>query len=138
MYCSSEHSLANASESTLPKSFRLARARSRSWSNDQSSRATPMIGMFRFPRSTSACNAGKIFLKARSPVAPKKTKASELSMFIQSSYASSRGNYGDGKLYGLHCNVSIWLKLTSLDLPSLQVYIWRGHIWRQLVCWTAI
>jgi len=26
----------------------------------------------------------------------------------------------------------------SIDLPFRSVYIWRNHIWRQLVCWTAI
>ena len=39
--------------------------------------ATPITGTLRWPRFTIACSAGKIFLYARSPVAPKKTKASE-------------------------------------------------------------
>src|SRR5271156_2766703 len=39
--------------------------------------ATPITGTFRFPRFTMACSAGKIFLCARSPVAPKKTSASD-------------------------------------------------------------
>src|SRR5215468_2353904 len=36
-----------------------------------------MTGTLRCPRLTIACSAGKIFLYARSPVAPKKTRASE-------------------------------------------------------------
>jgi hypothetical protein len=39
--------------------------------------ASPTIGMPRGPRVTSACSAGKITLSARSPVAPKNTKASQ-------------------------------------------------------------
>src|SRR5215510_626936 len=35
-----------------------------------------MTGTLRCPRLTIACRAGKIFLYARSPVAPKKTRAS--------------------------------------------------------------
>src|SRR5262245_63161630 len=38
-----------------------------------------MTGMSSEPRRIIACNAGKIFLWARSPVAPKKTSASEWS-----------------------------------------------------------
>src|SRR5262245_57573145 len=37
-----------------------------------------MMGMRKAPLRTSACSAGKICLNARSPVAPKKTNASEL------------------------------------------------------------
>src|SRR5499426_2133222 len=44
-----------------------------------------MTGTFRCPRWTIACRAGKIFLYARSPVAPKKTSASEWETFIASS-----------------------------------------------------
>src|SRR6266481_6361749 len=39
--------------------------------------ATPTTGALRAPRFTMACSDGKIFLYARSPVAPKKTSASE-------------------------------------------------------------
>src|ERR1700681_960814 len=35
-----------------------------------------------WPRLTMACRAGKIFLRARSPVAPKKTNASEWGIVI--------------------------------------------------------
>src|SRR5215470_18418009 len=44
-----------------------------------------MTGTCRCPRWTIACRAGKIFLYARSPVAPKKTRASEWATFIASS-----------------------------------------------------
>src|ERR1022692_2902532 len=44
-----------------------------------------MTGTTRWPRLTMACNDGKIFLKARSPVAPKKTKASDWDVLIVSS-----------------------------------------------------
>src|SRR5215470_3877250 len=47
--------------------------------------ATPMTGTLRWPRLIIACNDGKIFLWARSPVAPKKTSASEWGTFILSS-----------------------------------------------------
>src|SRR5262245_5504361 len=44
-----------------------------------------MTGTLRWPRLIMACNDGKIFLWARSPVAPKKTNASEWGAFILSS-----------------------------------------------------
>src|SRR5215471_660793 len=44
-----------------------------------------MTGTFKCPRLTIACSAGKIFLYARSPVAPKKTRASEWEPCIASS-----------------------------------------------------
>src|SRR5262249_7846949 len=44
-----------------------------------------MTGTLRWPRLTIACKDGKIFLWARSPVAPKKTSASEWGTFILSS-----------------------------------------------------
>src|SRR4029434_2278505 len=47
--------------------------------------ATPMTGTLRWPRLSMACNDGKIFLWARSPVAPKKINASEWGTFIASS-----------------------------------------------------
>src|SRR5262249_3036918 len=55
----------------------LSCARARSCSRFQPALATPMTGTLRCPRLTIACSAGKIFLYARSPVAPKKTRASE-------------------------------------------------------------
>src|SRR5262249_1141962 len=45
--------------------------------------ATPMTGMFRWSRFTSACSAGKIILYARSPVAPKKTRASDWGLLME-------------------------------------------------------
>src|SRR4029453_17150528 len=51
----------------------------------QSALATPMTGTLRWPRLIIACKDGKIFLCARSPVAPKKTSASEWGTFIMSS-----------------------------------------------------
>ena len=68
-------------------------------SSVQPSRATPTIGMSRSPRRVSACSAGKIFLYARSPVAPKKTNASDLDTVMRSpgSYpAGGSTNLGDG------------------------------------------
>src|SRR5215831_9660925 len=47
-----------------------------------------MTGIARWPRLTIACSAGKIFLYARSPVAPKKTSASEWEPSITSSSCS--------------------------------------------------
>src|SRR5213594_1983427 len=47
-----------------------------------------MTGMLRCPRFCSAHSAGKIFLYARSPVAPKKTSASEWVSFIVRSVAA--------------------------------------------------
>src|SRR4030095_11521113 len=44
-----------------------------------------MTGTLRWPRLIIACSDGKIFLCARSPVAPKKTSASEWGTFIASS-----------------------------------------------------
>src|SRR6266581_5306506 len=44
-----------------------------------------MTGTLRCPRCTIACSAGKIFLYARSPVAPKKTRASAWEPCIASS-----------------------------------------------------
>ena len=58
----------------------LARALNRS--RLQSSRATPTTGTLSVPRFTMACSAGKIFLYARSPVAPKNTNVSEWGMFM--------------------------------------------------------
>src|SRR5256714_14840744 len=55
----------------------LSRARAFSWSKFQPAFATPMTGTSSRPCCTIACNDGKIFLYARSPVAPKKTSASE-------------------------------------------------------------
>src|SRR5206468_8732141 len=43
--------------------------------------ATPTTGTLSAPRFTIACRAGKIFLKAKSPVAPKNTKVSEWEEF---------------------------------------------------------
>ena len=77
----------------------LSCARARNWSSVQPALATPMTGTLRSPRLAIACSAGKIFLYARSPVAPKNTSASEcvspisipvLSTLKQSLRASSR------------------------------------------------
>src|SRR3954468_4395361 len=55
----------------------LARARSRRLSRLDPPRDTPTIGKGAWPRLSIQCKAGKIFLNARSPVAPNRTKASE-------------------------------------------------------------
>ena len=55
----------------------LSCARARNWSSVQPALATPMTGTLRWPRLAIACSEGKIFLYARSPVAPKNTSASE-------------------------------------------------------------
>src|SRR5262245_31470336 len=79
MYCSNEVSLRNASGSTPPCFSRLSCARAFSCSSVQPAFATPITGMSSVPRRTIACRAGKICLYARSPVAPKKTSASDCS-----------------------------------------------------------
>ncbi len=66
-----------ASGSKPPYRSTLSRARDLSWSSVQPALATPITGMSRLPRLASDCRAGNIFLWARSPVAPKKTSASE-------------------------------------------------------------
>src|SRR5262245_65473152 len=77
MYWSSERSFAKAASSTPPPySWRLFFARSRSCSIPQPDFATPMTGTVRNPRRIMPWSDGKIFLYARSPVAPKKTSAS--------------------------------------------------------------
>src|SRR5690242_17885626 len=55
----------------------LSRARSRNCSSPQPALATPMMGTDNRSRATRACSAGNICLYARSPVAPKKTIASD-------------------------------------------------------------
>src|SRR5947209_1906089 len=55
----------------------LSRARARNCSRVQPDRATPMTGTSSRPWAHIACRAGKIFLQARSPVAPRKTRASD-------------------------------------------------------------
>src|SRR5262245_39139469 len=73
-------SLRKASGSTPPPCFaRLSCARAFSCSSVHPAFATPITGMSSVPRRTIACSAGKICLYARSPVAPKNTKASECS-----------------------------------------------------------
>src|SRR5215510_8320387 len=46
-----------------------------------------MTGVFKWPRFAMACSDGKIFLYARSPVAPKNTSASEWGLLIMGSSA---------------------------------------------------
>src|SRR5689334_22301702 len=91
MYPSSFDSFAKAASSTPPCSVRLARARSRSCSTFQPDFATPMTGQSRLPRFTMLCSAGKIFLYARSPVAPKNTRASETGGFPELGSADAIG-----------------------------------------------
>src|SRR5262249_20425715 len=74
--------LAKAAGSRPPCFSTLSRARALSWSRFQPALATPITGTLRWPRRTIPCSAGKIFLYARSPVAPKKTRASELDAFM--------------------------------------------------------
>src|SRR5262249_14622527 len=77
-----EDNLAKAAGSRPPCFSTLSRARALSWSRFQPALATPTTGTFRWPRRTIPCSAGKIFLYARSPVAPKKTRAAELDSFM--------------------------------------------------------
>jgi len=79
----------------------------------------PITGTLRWPRFTMACNVGKIFLWARSPVAPKKTKASECWSAISNSFGlaiaqSTRPYYRrkNGLLGGL--------EETSPGIPKVQ------------------
>ena len=71
-------SFSNAAGSNSAVGFQAILARAlRAVQVPGAERATPITGTLRVPRLTIACRAGKIFLKARSPVAPKKTKVSE-------------------------------------------------------------
>src|SRR5437879_7240805 len=70
----------NAFGSSIPPcSSMLSRARWRSCSTPHCELATPITGMSRRSRFVIEYSAGKIFLYARSPVAPKKTNASDRS-----------------------------------------------------------
>ena len=71
------HSLSKAAGSTPPCFSRLSRARALNWSRFQPALATPMTGTSSWPRLHHRLQGGKIFLYARSPVAPKNTRASE-------------------------------------------------------------
>src|SRR5262252_6617074 len=86
MYFSRPLNFANAAGSSPPCFSTLSLARARSWSRLHPCLATPITGMSRWPRLIIACKAGKIFLYARSPVAPKNTRASEfVSLIVPSS-----------------------------------------------------
>ncbi len=68
---------------------------SRNLSTFQPLRATPTTGTSSSPRCTIASNAGKIFLPARSPVAPNRTNASACALLIvQLLRESRRGSRG--------------------------------------------
>src|SRR4029079_3006501 len=60
----------------------LSCARARSCSVFQGELATPITGTCRCARRAAEYRAGKIFLKARSPLAPNSTRASDLARFI--------------------------------------------------------
>src|SRR5713101_2656646 len=77
--------------------------------------ATPMTGMSRWPRFAIACSAGKIFLNARSPVAPKKTRASEWPSLIASSA------WGRQAFRGVRRTRSAWLTTSAVDIPPRRV-----------------
>jgi hypothetical protein len=78
MYCIKSLSFLKAASSTPPPNLAMpSRARSRNCSIVHPDLATPIMGTFRTPSLIILCRAGKIFLWARSPVAPKKTNASE-------------------------------------------------------------
>ena len=64
----------------------LARARSRKFYKLEPPRETPTIGNGACPRFSIQCSAGKIFLNARSPVAPNRTNASESGSAIAHPY----------------------------------------------------
>src|SRR5450631_738505 len=79
MYLSWLTSLGKATLSTPPPCWvMLSLARATNCSRVKSDLATPTTGHGSVPRRTMFCRAGNIFLKARSPVAPKKTSASEI------------------------------------------------------------
>src|SRR5262245_24734854 len=63
----------------------LSRTRARSCSRPDRPRPSPMMGTRSFPRLAIACRAGKIFLYARSPVAPNSTSASDWAELIAAS-----------------------------------------------------
>src|SRR5262252_8418781 len=86
MYLSKLLNFENAAGSSPPCFSTLSLARARNWSRLHPPLATPMTGMSRWPRWIIACKAGKIFLYARSPVAPKNTRASEcISLIVPTS-----------------------------------------------------
>ena len=66
--------------------FEAVARRALRWSRSQPALATPMTGTSRWPCLTIAWSAGKIFLWARSPVAPKNTNASDWGAPIVSSW----------------------------------------------------
>src|SRR5215469_5847797 len=85
MYLSKLLNFENAAGSSPPCFSTLSLARARNWSRLHAPLATPITGISRWPRLIMACKAGKIFLYARSPVAPKNTRASEcISLIIPS------------------------------------------------------
>src|SRR5277367_5170370 len=78
MYLSWLTSFGKATLSTPPPCWvTLSRARATSCSRVKPDLATPTTGQGNVPRLTMFWSAGNIFLKAKSPVAPKKTSASE-------------------------------------------------------------
>src|SRR5277367_4287804 len=79
MYLSWLTSFGKATLSSPPPCWvTLSRARATSCSRLKPDLATPTTGQGSVPRRTMFCSAGNIFLKAKSPVAPKKTRASEM------------------------------------------------------------
>src|SRR3954468_5869107 len=78
MYLSFEISSGKPSASSPPYFSTLSFARSLSCCRFHPDLATPITGICNFPRLASFCSAGKIFLCAKSPLAPKNTSASDV------------------------------------------------------------
>ena len=90
-----------------------------------------MTDTLRFPRLTIACNDGKIFLYARSPVAPKKTRASESEIrYGQNPRFSISWTVRGAVFYSLEeaqaiCDAAVGKELTRS--PSCEIAVEREH-----------
>src|SRR5687768_18065892 len=92
-------------------------ARSTSWSRFQLDFATPTIGLSRRPFFTSDWRAGKIFLYARSPVAPKKTSASDGGALLM----EARVNGSERPATGRRARPFTWRPVASRDHVNSEV-----------------
>src|SRR3954462_14825998 len=80
---------ASGASGSMSLSRRDASAYARNWESSQPLFATPITGTSRTPRPTSPTSAGNVSSLARSPVAPKITRASIVSV-TPNSFARGR------------------------------------------------
>src|SRR5207247_181211 len=95
----------------------LSRTRARSRAVVQGLEATPITGTLSAPLLTIAWSAGKIFLKARSPVAPKSTSASD-GPRILAPFLLSFGMPADTPAQGRGLGVSLALAQAGVGVPE--------------------